>query len=121
MNTAEIMPLTKEAVHNFLLTQAGIESQGLSERRSTQRWPFPATVELWIKDDSGVEQYALATCINLSLYGLGILYDDLLSENEEVGIAIHEPEVSFHGRAIVRHSTSIEDGYYVGLCFVFPS
>jgi len=121
MNTAEIMPLTKEAVRDFLLSQAGIESQGLSERRTTQRWPFPATVELWIKDDSGVEQYALATCVNLSLYGLGILYEDTLLEDEEVGIAIHEPEVSFHGRAIVRHCTSIDEGYYVGLRFEFPS
>ncbi len=121
MNTAEIVPLTKEAVHEFLLSQIGIESHRLSERRETQRWPFPATVELWIKDENGIEQYALATCLNLSLYGLGILHDEMLTENEEISIAIHEPEVSFHGRAIVRHSTQIDQGYYVGLYFLFPS
>jgi hypothetical protein len=37
----------------------------------------------------------------------------------ELAIAIHEPEVSFHGRAAVRHCTEVEDGYYVGMQFLF--
>ena len=120
MDTTEICPLSKEAVSKLLLERAGDVDEGaLNGRRKAPRWPFPGTVELWIPDEAGVEQYALATSLNLSVHGIGIKTDDALPINMELAIAIHEPEVSFHGRATVRHCTEVEDGYYVGMQFLF--
>jgi len=83
------------------------------------RWPFPGTVELWIPQADGTELYTLATSMNLSLQGIGIRCEEPLAPGLELGIAVHEPEVSFHGHAIVRHCTEIQDDYLVGLQFIF--
>ena len=83
------------------------------------RWPFPGTVELWIPEGDGTERYELATSLNLSLVGVGIRCDESLESGVELAIAIHEPEVSFHGRAVVRHCTEMESDFLVGLEFLF--
>jgi hypothetical protein len=88
-------------------------------RRRAPRWPFPGTVELWIPEADGQERYTLATSLNLSLQGMGMRCDEELSEGTELAIAIHEPEVSFHGRAVVRHCTEFEGEYLIGLQFLF--
>lgn len=120
MDALEFCPLTKGALGE-LLSARHPSSVGdkKTERRQMPRWPFPGTVELWVPDESGIEQHVLATSINLSLQGVGIKIDDDLPLDTNVGIAIHEPEVSLHGRAFVRHCTPIDDGYYIGLSFAF--
>ena len=117
MDTSEFCALTENALKKVLSGRT-IDSLMVptdNGRRRAQRWPFPGTVELWIPDEDGVEQHTLATSLNLSVHGIGLRTDDT-----ELAIAIHEPEVSFHGRAIVRHCTELEEGYYVGMQFKFP-
>ena len=120
MDTTEICPLSRAAVSK-LLTSRAVETgeSGVSGRRKAPRWPFPGTVELWVPDENGIEQHTLATSLNLSVHGIGVKTDDALPIDLELAIAIHEPEVSFHGRAVVRHCTEVEDGYYVGMQFIF--
>ena len=120
MDATEICPLTEEAIEKLLSARMlGTSEPTGNGRRRAQRWPFPGTVELWIPGENGVEQYALATSLNLSAHGIGIKSDDALPVDLELAIAIHEPEMSFHGRAIVRHCSEIEGGHYVGLQFKF--
>ncbi|MBI4717299.1 MAG: PilZ domain-containing protein [Planctomycetes bacterium] len=120
METTEICPLTLEAVTDLLVGR-DIHVPAAHERcrRRATRWPFPGPVELWIPESNGTEHYALATCLNLSLDGLGMLCDEQLPVGMELAIAIHQPEVSFHGRAVVRHATVHDDGYFIGLQFRF--
>ncbi len=120
---AEICALTERSVDELLTrreTEAlGPDAQG---RRRALRWPFPGTVELWIPDEQGRENYALATAVNLSRDGMGIAADQPIADGTSVQVAIHEPEVTFHGQAVVRHCTESEDGsYLVGLQFSFDA
>lgn len=92
---------------------------GTETRRGIKRWPFPGTVELWIPEADGTERYALATSLNLSLQGVGIRTDEPLPVGTKMAIALHEPEVSFHGHAVVRHCTPIEDDYLMGMQFEY--
>ena len=117
MNAAEICPLTRDAVADLLFNrEATTPDDG---RRRLKRWPFPGTVELWLPEEDGTERYELATALDMSLHGVGIRCDEPLPPGMELGIAIHEPEISFHGRAVVRHCTEIEEEYLAGVEFVF--
>ena len=120
MDTSEICALTEDAVAKLLAERAAkAGGSGTNGRRGTPRWPFPGTIELWIPDENSTEQHTLATSLNLSAYGIGIETEDPLPIGLELAIAIHEPELSLHGRAVVRHCTEIEVGYYVGMQFGF--
>ena len=120
MDATEICPLTEEAIAKLLgdrnITPPDPKDNG---RRRTPRWPFPGTVELWVQGEDGLEEHRLATCLNLSLGGLGMLSDFDLPVGLELPLAIHQPEMSFHGHAAVRHCTTVEPGYYIGLKFLF--
>ncbi len=120
MDATEICPISQKAIEELIQGRQR-EDNRLSkhERREAPRWPFPAPVELWLPNDDGSDDYLLATCENLSLGGMGIRCDLDLELNQEIGVAIHQPEVSFHGKAIVRHTTKLREDYYVGLQFVF--
>jgi hypothetical protein len=120
MEATEIYPLTAEIVHRLLASRLPpSDGNGHACRRRAARWPFPGTVELWIPE-AGFERYALATCRNLSLNGLGVQADEELSPGLSVGIAVHQPEMSLHGRAVVRHCTATPSGeFLIGLQFQF--
>ena len=116
----EIRPLRREALEELLNgRQALAAAAGLKTRRAAPRWLFSWPVELWIPDGNGRETYTLATCSNLSTGGVGVICDDALAVGCEVPVAIHQPEMSFHGRAVVRHCRKAEEGYHAGLEFVF--
>ena len=120
MDATEIVSLTEEAVARLLAGRNAEDADtSANGRRKAPRWPFPGQVQLWIPDENGQEQLTFATCLNLSLHGLGMLYDEALSIGLEFALAVHQPEASLHGRAIVRHCTLNEDGYYVGVQFLF--
>ena len=121
MDTAEICPLTEQAVGELLSKRQSWASRAdPNGRRRALRWPFPGTVELWIPDEQGGERYALATSINLSVDGIGVRADEELRTGLQLAVAIHEPEMSFHGRAVVRHCAETDTGsYVVGLEFVY--
>jgi hypothetical protein len=89
-------------------------------RRNAPRWPFPSTVELWLPGADGEDRYCLATSINLSTTGIGLKVDEPLAPGTELSLAVHEPEMSFHGRAVVRHCAHTDHGFCVaGLQFIF--
>lgn len=89
-------------------------------RRNAPRWPFPSTVELWVPEAGAEDRYCLATSINLSTTGIGLKLDEPISPGVEVAIAVHEPEMSFHGRAVIRHCTDTGHGFSIaGLQFLF--
>jgi len=121
MDATEICALTPEAVAGLLSARQQTGKQlNWHGRRNAPRWPFPSTVELWLPDENCGERYALATSINLSTTGIGLKSDDPIEPGTELGIAIHEPEMSFHGRAVVRHCTETDrDFSIVGLQFLF--
>ena len=122
MDATEITPLTEEAIAELLIGRC-VRSDDAenARRRETPRWPFPGTVELWLPAENGTEEHHLATCVNLSLGGLGLLYEDELPVGLELALAIHQPEVSFHGRGVVRHCTETEAGFYLGLQFLYDT
>ena len=120
METLEICRLTEEAVAKVLADRGPHVSQTKPQgRRRTPRWPFPGTVELWIPEADDRERYTLATSLNLSPRGMGIRCEEPLPPGLELAIAIHEPEMSLCGRAVVRHCTEIEGDYLIGLQFIF--
>lgn len=122
MDATEICPLTEEAVATLLASRGGDPTaKGGDPRRKVPRWPFPGTVELWVPNEQGQEEHVLATSLNLSIHGVGVQADQRLAPGMTVSIAIHEPEMSFHGRATVRHCTQLEDGYYMGMQFCFDN
>ncbi len=120
MDATEICPLTREAVAEVLSAQVRDETPSPETgQRKTPRWPFPGTVQMWLTDEHGDEQHLFATCLNLSLNGLGMLCEEPLSPGQELPIAIHQPLASLQGRAIVRHCTANDAGYYIGMEFIF--
>ncbi len=121
MDTGEICALTEQSIGELLAKRQSWASRAdANGRRRALRWPFPGTVELWIPDPEGGERYALATSINLSLDGIGVRFDEELASGVELAVAIHEPEMSFHGRAVVRHCAETESGAFIlGLQFLF--
>jgi hypothetical protein len=120
VETVEIRPLTEKAVDELLTGRDNEYQSSPHGRRRAIRWPFPGTVELWISEENGGERYTLATSQNLGRHGIGLCCDEDLPIGTSLQIAIHEPEMSFHGRAVVRHSTPADDGSFVlGLQFLF--
>jgi len=120
MEAVEFIKLTKKAVSKLLAGRGALgEAPVETGNRRLPRWPFPGTVQLWVPDEGGVEQLVLATSLNLSQLGVGIKTDDPLPVGLKLLVAIHEPEVSLQGRAIVRHCTEVDGGYYVGLEFAY--
>ena len=121
MDAMEIFRLTEKAIDRLLIEQE--QNFNLTEdeacRRKSNRWPFPGTVEMWLPDQNGVEQIALGTCVNLSRQGLAMLYEEELPIGLEMPMAVHQPEASLHGRAVVRHCTAKDDAFYIGVEFLF--
>ena len=120
METTEFCPLSKEALIRLLEDRPAVGANLMPQpRRRVPRWPFPAMVELWLPSEDGSEVYSLGTCENLSVQGAGIRFDEPVQPGVELSIAIHRPEKTFHGRAVVRHCTRMHMDYYIGVEFLF--
>ena len=120
MDAMEIYRLTEKSIDSLLSEQEqDTDAPTAACRRKAKRWPFPGTVEMWLPDENGVEQIALGSCVNLSRDGLAMLFDDALPLGLEMAMAVHQPAASLHGRAVVRHCSAKDDGYYIGIQFLF--
>ncbi len=120
MDAMEIYRLTEKAIDGLLSEQEQDRNTATAAcRRRTKRWPFPGTVEMWLPDEKGVEQIALGTCVNLSRQGLAMFYEEELPLGLEMAMAVHQPEASLHGRAVVRHCAAKDEGFYIGVEFLF--
>ena len=119
----EITSLTEKAVATLLAGRKRFTTDRSSKcQRKVVRWPFPGTVQLWLPDDNGSERLLLGTSVNLSVQGIAIRCDEELRLGSKIPIAIHEPELSLQGTAVVRHCTAIDNGtFFVGMQFLFDS
>jgi len=117
----EFVKLTRETIRQFIADreQERDAKTGVQKRR-LDRWPFPAPIQLWRKLPDGQEVQMLATCRNLNDHGVGVLCDKRIEMGVQVELAIHQPEVTYYGRGVVRHCTSSKREYFVGIEFIDP-
>ncbi len=120
MDAEKIVKLTPESVRELIDSRHvhSVSKQPPGQRKE-DRWPFPGAVEVWLPDDCYGERHVLATLHNLSPNGLAMRARHPVPVNARVSLAIHEPELSSYGRAIVRHCTRAQAGYLIGVEFEF--
>ncbi|MBU0639939.1 MAG: PilZ domain-containing protein [Planctomycetes bacterium] len=122
MDAERIVKMTPETIHELLASHSvNAESKNLPGKRQTERWPFPGAVEVWLPDECYGEQHVLATLHNLSDGGLAMRVRRPIPSNTRVSLAIHQPELSCYGHALVRHCTRTHVGYLVGVEFFYLS
>jgi len=120
MDADEIVPLTREAVRQLLASRSPThEAPDPPGKRAAPRWPFPGAVEIWVPAASGPDTHVIATLHDLSEAGVGVRSDGKLEPGKVHSIAVHQPEMSLHGRATVRHCTPRRTGYHIGMQFNF--
>ena len=119
MNTDEIAELTEQSVRDLIRVRTeGSEPFPGHERRRAARWPFPGTVEIQSADGEPGQWFA--TCRNISETGLGMACDRGFDQNSLLEIAIHLPEATLYGRAIVRYCQGTPAGFMTGIEFLYP-
>ena len=74
---------------------------------------------MWLPEGSYGDRHVLATLHNLSQNGLAMRTRRSIPVDTKISIAIHQPELSCYGHALVRHCTQAHVGYLVGLEFIF--
>lgn len=120
MDAEKIVRMTVESLREMLeCRHPGSTNAGRAGMREEERWPFPGTVEVWLPEGSYGERHVLATLHNLSVHGLAMRARRPIPTDTKLSIALHQPELSVYGEAIVRHCTRAHPGYLVGLEFVF--
>ena len=122
MDAEKILKLSPAVLGELLaLRQVSMMNKIPSQRRSEERWPFPGTVEVWLPDQCYGDRHLLATLHNLSLSGLAMRTRRVVPTDTRISLAIHQPEMSCYGDALVRHCTRAPVGYLVGVEFLFNS
>lgn len=122
MEAQEIVKLTPESIQELLSSQLGEQGAGpRREQRRNARWPFPGAVEVWLPETTLGEPHMLATLHNLSTSGLAMSTQRSLTSGTRIEIAIHLPEMTCFGAAIVRHCTHSPESYLVGVEFIFDA
>ena len=117
MNTDEIVALSRERIAELVRNRSNLpDPVPAHERRRAPRWPFPGTVEIYPAGGDGTVRY-FGSCRNLSETGLGMRCEQYLEPESRVEIAIHLPEASLCGKAIVRYCMETPQGYMTGLEF----
>jgi hypothetical protein len=120
MNTDEIIQLTKESIRDLVRARQGLgEPFAGHDRRRAPRWPFPGTVELHATD--GTTGQWFATCRDISETGLGMCGEHYFYPETIVEIAIHVPEATLFGRAVVRYCQQTPSGFMTGIEFTFDN
>lgn len=118
---AEIMPLNRGALESLLHGKplAALDDDERA-RRASRRWPFQSPVEMWVPEGNGYEHHLLGTCYNLSSTGMGVVSEESLIPGMELNMAVHQPEVTFHGRAVVKHCSVVDvDTFLIGMQFLY--
>lgn len=121
MNTdvKEFVPLNRatiaKLIENRQARDAGVSGR---KRRRLARWPFPGQLQLWVRNAAGEEIQLFGTCHNLNENGIGVNCERHIEPGTRVPIAIHQPEATYHGEGVVRHSTPSGAEYFVGIEFI---
>ena len=118
MKVDEFKPLTKSAIRSLLESRhSRRESADGPDKRRLPRWALPGQVEIWVPEQDGSEVHNVGDIRELNEIGVGVQCGLKIEPGQVIFIAIHQPEASFHGKAIVRHCTPHSTGYHVGLEF----
>jgi len=121
MQIDEIITISRQRVADLVQQREKDDGAHLflnDERREHARWPFPGAVELTPVDGDGRKRW-FATCGNLSLGGRGVMTDHYFEPGTVLEISCHFPENSMFGRVIVRHCRPANQGYLMGVQFLF--
>ena len=122
MDAEKILKLSPAVLGDLLaLRRVSTMPKAAVQRRGEERWPFPGTVEVWLPDQCYGDRHLLATLHNLSQSGLAMRTRRVVPTDTRISLAIHQPEMSCYGDAIVRHCTRAPVGYLVGVEFLFSS
>lgn len=122
MDAERIVKLTPDAIRELLDSRrvTTVPKRCGTSRRAEERWPFPGTVEVWLPDGCYGEKHLLATMHNLSTNGLAMRTRRPIPTETKISLAIHEPELSCYGEAVVRHCSAGSVGYLIGVEFAYP-
>ena len=120
MDAEQIVKMTPETIQTLVDSRCipAVAKHDGGQRRE-DRWPFPGTVEVWLPEGSYGEQYVLGTLHNLSPNGLAMRSRRPIANDTKISLAIHEPDLSCYGHAVVRHCTRAQVGYLIGVEFCF--
>ncbi|HOB73210.1 MAG TPA: PilZ domain-containing protein [Phycisphaerae bacterium] len=121
METEEIVKLSREAVINLIKTRRStvhIEPFAGPERRRSPRWPFPGQVEVRVADDEQCPP-GFFDCRDLSETGMGMCGDHHYPVGTVIELALHVPELTLYGRAVVRYCMQTSRGHMMGVEFLF--
>jgi hypothetical protein len=120
MDAEKIVKITPEAIRELIeMRRVPSHAKLPAAKRREEREAFAGTVEVWLPDDCYGERHVLATLHNLSPHGLAMRTRRPIPSETRVAIALHQPELSCYGKATVRHCTSANVGYLVGVEFIF--
>ncbi|MBK9119839.1 MAG: PilZ domain-containing protein [Phycisphaerales bacterium] len=121
MDAEKILKISPQVIEDLIETNRvkAIPKCAPGSRRE-ERWPFPGTVEVWLPEQCYGERHVLATLHNLSPHGLAMRARRPVDRDTKISLAIHQPEMSCYGHAIVRHCTQAHVGYLIGVEFLFP-
>ena len=120
MDAEKIVKLTPGVIRELLdARQVAAHSKHPPGKRREERWPFPGTVEVWLPDECYGERHLLATLHNLSAIGLAMRTRRPIPTETQISLALHQPELTCYGRAMVRHCTRASVGYLIGVEFQF--
>lgn len=120
MDAEQIVKLTPKSVRELIdLHRVESVPKQSSGNRREERWPFPGTVEVWLPEGCYGERHLLATLHNLSPHGLAMRSRRPVAGETKISLAIHLPELSSYGHAVVRHCTQAHVGYLIGVEFVY--
>ncbi len=123
MLTNDIVKLTRDRIAELVRSREAPESDYTgNERRRAPRWPFPGAIGLRPADGGGDETW-FGTCRDVSITGVGITCERYFEPGTALEIALHLPEATFCGKAVVRYCVELEadteDEYAMGLEFDF--
>lgn len=120
MEAEQITKITPASVQAMLDDRAtAAHSKLVPGNRKNERWPFAGTVEVWLPDECYGERHVLATLHNLSSNGLAMRSRRPIPTSTRLSLAVHQPERSCYGDAVVRHCTRAAVGYLIGVEFDF--
>jgi len=121
MDAERIVKMSPDVVRELLDSQnVKAEAKHAPGKRQHERWPFPGTVEVWLPDECYGERHVLATLHNLSAGGLAMRTRRPVPTDTRIALALHQPQLSCYGHALVRHCTQAAVGYLVGVEFFYP-
>ena len=122
MQTQEIVKLTRKRIAEIVKARQDAgklpTEQAHVERRKVARWPFKGAVELW-PDGADGRSLTHGTCLNISETGMGLSCDEHLNSGQIMEVAVHLPEMTLCGRAIVHYCAEVRSQYMIGMEFVF--